>query len=218
MTQFQLVMLLFAVIIFSIFFKQLFSGNHPKRGVDFEPKMPDENIGGVSRYDKVFKKVENQDIKKDRTQELFDLAKNAIDKGDKEEAKKAINALLIREPNNTEALRILGTLYLEDKEYEKAIEEFKKVLENSKDDDLTHNNLANALNKVGKAKEAIEHHKIAIELDKSYAPYYYNYANTLYDLGKKDEALSLYKKALELEPNFNDAKKMISEIENDSNK
>jgi len=56
MTLFQLFLLILAGVIFYLFFKQLFSGEHPKRGVDFEAKLPDEQIGGISRPDKTFSK------------------------------------------------------------------------------------------------------------------------------------------------------------------
>ena len=218
MSEFQIVLLLLAVTIFAIFFKQLFSGNHPKRGVDFEPKVPDSKIGTINRPEKIFKKVESKEVVKDRSKELLDMAKEALENNNKEEAKKALGALIIREPNNKEALRILGTLYLEENNYQEALENFNKILEQDKNDDLVHNLLANTLHKLGKDEEAIRHHEIAINLDSNYAPYYYNYANTMYDLGRFDEALRLYKRAYELDSSLQEAKKMISEIENDSNK
>jgi len=214
MSEVQLILLVVAVAIFAIFFKQLFSGNHPKRGVDFEPKVPNDNIGGVSRPDKIFKKVEPTTKVKSREEELFDMAKEALEKGDKEEAKKALQALLIRDKDNLEALRVLGTIHLEEQNYKEAKEEFKKILEYNDRDDLTHNLLANTLHKLNEDEDAIKHHEIAINLDKDYAPYYY----TLYDLGRLSEALSLYKKALELDPSLEDAKKMIREIEDGSNR
>jgi len=215
MNQFQLILLLLALVIFAIFFKQLFSGNHPKRGIDFESKIANDTIGGVSRPDKIFKKVEYQNQSKDRTQELLNIAKDALLKNDKSEAKKALQTILIREPDNIEALRVLGTIDLEENNLEDAKARFEKILEYSSSDDLTHNHLANTLHKLGIDDEAIRHHKIAIKLDENYAPYYFNYANTLYDLGQTKEALSLYKKALELDPSLKDAKKIVSEIENE---
>lgn len=214
MSEFQLILLVLAIAVFVIFFKQLFSGNHPKRGVDFEPKVSSDRVGGVNRPDKVFKKVELKIAPKSRSDELLDMAKKALERGDKEEAKKALQALLIIEPDNLEALRILGTINLEDKNYKEAKESFSKILEYDSTDDLTHNLMANTLHKLGEDQEAIKHHELAINLDKEYAPYYYNYANTLYDLGKTSEALNFYKKALEIDPSLEDAKKMLKEIEN----
>jgi tetratricopeptide (TPR) repeat protein len=217
MSEFQIILLLLAVTIFAIFFKQLFSGNHPKRGVDFEPKTPNNQVGTINRPDKIFKKVEQTPQTKDRTKELFDMAKESLNKGDKEDAKKALDAILIREPNNLEALRILATFELEDNNLKEAKEKFLKILQHNPTDDLTINHLANTLHKLGEDQEAIKYHEMAINLDSNYAPYYFNYANTLYDLNRLDEALSLYKKALELDPNLEEAKKAIREIENGSN-
>jgi len=217
MNEIQLILTIISLTLFIIFFKQLFSGNHPKRGVDFESKLPDEQIGGVSRADKIFKKEESSKEQKSRSQELMDIAKESIQKGDNIEAKKALNALLVIEPDNLEALRALGTVYLNMNNYLDAKETFIKILEYDESDDLTHNLLANSLHKLKEDEDAIKHHKLAIKLDDSYAPYYFNYANTLYDLGQKVEALKLYKKALELDSSLDDAKKMISELEDATN-
>ncbi len=218
MNEFQLLLSIIALTVFIIFFKQLFSGNYPKRGVDFEAKLPNENIGGVSRADKIFTKEENTDEqRKSREEELLNIAESSIEKGDNIEAKKALQSLLILEPNNIEALRMQGTVNLNMNDYTNAKESFIKILELDEKDDLTHNLLANTLHKLGEDDEAIKHHKRAIELDKSYAPYYFNYANTLYDLGKKDEALAMYEKALSFDHSLKEAKKMISELKNGNN-
>ncbi len=217
MSEFQLILSIIALVVFIIFFKQLFSGNYPKRGVDFEAKLPDTNIGGVSRADKIFKKETSSEAIKSREEELENIARESIEKGDNIEAKKALQSLLILEPNNIEALRMQGTVNLNMNDYTNAKESFLKILELDEKDDLTHNLLANTLHKLGEDDEAIKHHKRAIELDKSYAPYYFNYANTLYDLGKKDEALTMYEKALSFDHSLKEAKKMISELKNDNN-
>jgi len=38
MSLFQIVLLIISVVVLYIFFKQLFSGSYPKRGIDFEAK------------------------------------------------------------------------------------------------------------------------------------------------------------------------------------
>lgn len=217
MSEFQLLLSIVALTVFIIFFKQLFGGNYPKRGVDFEAKLPDENIGGVSRADKIFKPQESQEPSNSREDELLNIAKESIEKGDKTEAEKALQSLLILEPNNIEALRMQGAVYLQMNDYTNAKESFTKILDLDAQDDLTQNLLANTLHKLGEDEQAIEHHKKAIELDKSYAPHYYNYANTLYDLDKKDEALTMYEKALEFDNSLEEAKNMISELKNGNN-
>jgi len=215
MSEFQLILAIVALSIFVIFFKQLFSGNYPKRGIDYEAKVSDESIGGISTPTKVFKKEQTNSIS--RVEQLFNIAKESLDKGDNIEAKKALQSLLILDPKNIEALRMLAVSYVNMNDYSNAKETLLELLELDNSDDLAHNLIANVLHKLGEDSEAILHHQKAIELDKNYAPYYYNYANTLYDMGRLDEALKYYKKSVELDDDLEDAKKMIRELENGSN-
>jgi len=209
MTTFQLFLLIVAGAVFYLFFKQLFSGSYPKRGVDFEAKIPDEQIGGISRPDKTFSKPPVQPT---RMEELLKMADEAVEKGDMLEARKAVQSALIIDGSNIEALRRNGYLQIEFENYEEARESYEKILSLDENDDIAHDSLANVLHKLGKDDEAIVHHKRAIELDSEYAPHYYNYANTLYDLGRKEEALSNYRKAFELDNSLKEAKEMIVKL------
>lgn len=213
MTTFQLFLLIVAGGVFYLFFKQLFSGSYPRRGVDFEAKLPDEQIGGVNRPDKTFSKPE---IKPHRVDELLDMADKAVEQGDMLEARKAIESALILDGNNIEVLRRNGYLKIELEEYDEAKESYEKILSLDESDDVAHDSLANVLHKLGEDEKAILHHQRAIELDPEYAPHYYNYANTLYDLGRKGEALENYKKAFRLDSTLIEAKKMTEELEGES--
>ncbi len=209
MTTFQLLLLLIAGLVFYLFFKQLFSGNYPKRGVDFEAKLPDEQIGGINRPDKTFSTPQE---KPSRIEELISMADEAIEKGDLLEARKAVQSALIIDPDNIEALRREGYLYLEDEAYEEAKKVYEKILSLDPKDDIAHDSLANILHKLGEDEEAIMHHRQAIDLDPEYAPHYFNYANTLYDLGRNAEALQQYQKAYEIDPSLEEAKNMIEKL------
>jgi len=216
MSEFQLILAIVALGIFVIFFKQLFSGNYPKRGVDYEAKLPDSNIGGISTPDKIFKK-EPEAKEQNRVEQLFSMASEALEKNDNIEAKKALQSLLILEPKNTDAMRMLAVAYMNMNDYSDAKETLQEALSIDANDDLAHALLANALHKLGEDEAAIAHHKKAIEIDSSYAKHYYNYANTLLDLGQISEAKEMYKKALELEPSLQEAQKALSELENERN-
>ncbi len=211
MTTFQLFLLIVAGGVFYLFFKQLFSGNYPKRGIDYEAKVPDERIGGINRPDKIFAKPREEGGS--RIEQLIEMADEAISKGDLLEARKAVQSALILDENNIEALRREGYLYLEDREYDEARKVYEKILSLDPDDDIAHDSLANTLHKLGEHEAAMAHHRQAIELDPEYAPHYFNYANTLYDMKRFDEALVNYKKAYELDPEIEEAKKMIKELE-----
>ena len=209
MTLFQLILLAAAGIVFYLFFRQLFSGNYPKRGVDFEAKTPDEHIGGLMQPDRTFSRPAAQGS---RIDELITIADRSADEGDWLEVKKAMQSAQILEPDNPEVLRRLGMALMNMNDFTSAKEVFEHLLSLDPQDDLAEGSLANALHKLGEEEAAIAHHQRAIELDGTYAPHAYNYANTLYDLGRKEEALTWYRKAYELDPNLEEAKKMIEEM------
>jgi tetratricopeptide (TPR) repeat protein len=208
-TLFQLILLIAAGAVFFLFFRQLFSGNYPRRGVDYEAKLPDERVGGVNRPDKTFSRPEQ---KPSRVEELLAIADESLEKGDNLEAKKALQSALILDENNPEILRRLGVVYMNMNDYSDARKTYEKLLELDPEDDLAHGSLANALHKLGEDEEALREHQEAIRLDPDYAPHHYNYANTLYDLGRREEALAEYRKALKLAPDLEEARKMIEEL------
>ncbi len=209
MSTFQLLLLIVAGGVFYLFFKQLFSGNHPKRGVDFEAKVADEQIGGINRPDKTFSRPTVQPT---RMEQLLAMTDEAVEKKDYDEAKKALGSALIIDENNTEVLQKMGYVCMQTKDYSEAKESYEKLLSLDENDDMAHVSLANALHKLGDEAGAEKHHKRAIELDEEYAPHHFNYANTLYDQGRTKEALIEYKKAYELDDSLEEAEKMIEKL------
>ena len=209
MSTFQLLLLIVAGGVFYLFFKQLFSGNHPKRGVDFEAKVTDEQIGGINRPDKTFSKPAVQPT---RMEQLLNMADEAVQKEDYDEAKKALQSALIVDENSIEVLQRSGYVAMHNYEYDEAKEYYEKIISLDADDDMAQVSLANALHKLDDEAGAEKHHEIAIKLDPEYAPHHFNYANTLYDLGRKDEALVGYKKAYELDDTLSVAKEMIDKL------
>ncbi len=195
----NLILLIVAGFIFFLFFRQILSGDYPKRGVDYGKGVVENGIDEIKQ-------------KRDRLDELIKIAEQSIDRGNFEEAKKALNSALIISPDNSEALRRLGVVHMKKEEYQEAKRVYQSLINLDSNDDLAHSSLANALHKLGDDDEAITHHKVSIDLDKSYAPHYYNYANTLYDLERYDEAENLYKKAYELDSTLKEAEEMIKEI------
>ncbi len=209
MSTFQLLLLIVAGGVFYLFFKQLFSGNHPKRGVDFEAKVADEQIGGINRPDKTFSRPTVQPT---RMEQLLAMTDEAVEKKDYDEAKKALGSALIIDENNTEVLQKMGYVCMQTKDYSEAKESYEKLLSLDENDDMAHVSLANALHKLGDEAGAEKHHKRAIELDEEYAPHHFNYANTLYDQGRTKEALIEYKKAYELDDSLEEAEKIIEKL------
>ncbi|MBN2721806.1 MAG: tetratricopeptide repeat protein [Campylobacterales bacterium] len=209
MSLFQLILFIVAIVIFYIFFKKLFAGDYPKRGVDFEATLPDEQIGGVTSPDKIFSKPKPN---MSRLDELLEIADESVSKGDFLEAKKALQSAAIVDSKNIGVLQRLGYLSLQDNDLDGAKKYYEDILTIDKDSDSAYSALANIYHKQDENDLAIEYHEKAISLDAGYAPNYFNYANTLYDLGRNDEALANYKKALELDNSLDNAKTMIDKL------
>ncbi|HIP17718.1 MAG TPA: tetratricopeptide repeat protein [Sulfurovum sp.] len=213
MSTFQLFLLILAASVLYLFFKQLFSGSYPKRGVDFEAKNADEQIGGINRPDKTFSKPT---VQLTRMEQLLKMTDEALEKKDFEEAKKALGSALIIDENNADVLQKMAYVCMQSEAYEEAKESIEKLIALDENDDMAHALLANALHKLGDEEGAEKHHEKAISLDTDYAPHHFNYANTLYDLGRKKEALAGYKKAYELDESIEVAKEMIEKLEADN--
>lgn len=209
MTIFQLILFVAALVIFYLFFKKLFSEDYPKRGIDFEAKNADAQIGGINRPDKIFSKPLP---KPDRVQELLSMADESVEKGDMLEAKKALQSALILDENSIDILSRYGYVQNAMNDLVGAKETYSKVLEISPDDDMAQASLANVLHKLGEDEEALAHHRRSIEIDPEYAPHLFNYANTLYDMGRNDEALKFYEKAFALDPSLKEAGEMIDTL------
>ena len=209
MSTFQLLLFLISAVIFYLFFKQLFSSSYPKRGVDFEAKKDDEQIGTITERNKTFSEAQPQIS---RISQLIQMANNALEKEDYAEADKALSSANIIEPENQEVLLQHGFVLLMLERLEDAKEVYENLLTLNDQEDMAHVALANVLHKLGQNDEAKEHHLRAIALDETFAPHQFNYANTLYDLGEKEEALKYYKSTLALDGTLEEAQKMIKEL------
>ena len=209
MSTFQLLLFLISAVVFYLFFKQLFSSSYPKRGVDFEAKKEDEQIGSITQREKTFSEPRQQIS---RITQLLQMAEAALEKEDYAEADKALSSANIIEPENQDVLLQHGFVLLMLERLEDAKEVYETLLNLNEQEDMAHGALANLLHKLGENEKAKVHHLRAIELDKSFVPHQFNYANTLYDLDEKEEALKYYKSAFALDDSLEEAKKMIQEL------
>ena len=209
MSSFQLILFLISVVIFYLFFKQIFSSSYPKRGVDFEAKRENDQIGGITEANKNFSKPTPQIS---RLEQLLSMADRALQREDFVEADKALSSANIIEPENQEVLLKHGYVLVKLERLREAKEVYEELLKLNEEEDMAHVALANLLHRLGENEEAKKHHLRAIELDKNYAPHYFNYANTLYDLGERHSALEQYKKAYKLDNSLEEASKMIKKI------
>jgi len=209
MSIFQFLLFIISIIIFILFFKQLFSGAFPKRGVDFEAKRDDKQIGGITQIEKNFS---SPPPKLSRVAQLTNMADIALDEKDFVEADKALSSALILEKDNLELLLKYGFVLINLNRLDEAKAVYIDILAIDPKEDMALVSLANIYHKLGDNDKALEYHEKAIGLDPLYAPHYFNYANTLYHLGQKDKALINYKKAYELDPSIEEAERMIKKL------
>ena len=209
MSIFQFLLFIISIVVFVMFFKQLFSGVFPKRGVDFEANRDSDSIGSIGQIDRNFS---SSKPKISRVEQLITMADRAIEKDDFKEADKALSSALILEKDNREILLKYGFVLINMNRLHEAEETYLEILELDENEDIAHASLANILHKLKESELALEYHEKSIELDPSYAPHYFNYANTLYDMKRFNEALALYKKAYSLDSSIQEAKRLIKEL------
>ncbi len=111
------------------------------------------------------------------------------------------NKVLEIEPNNINAISLLGTLNLQRGNHNIACMLLKKSLVLKPDNAMAYNNLGSALQTSGRFEEAINNYKRAIELKPDYDEAYYNLGNTLQVCNLLEEAIVIYKHAIALKPN-----------------
>lgn len=104
------------------------------------------------------------------------------------------------DPDNFEALQLLGALNGQRKQYAAAIEYLDRALQLRSDRPEVHNNRGNALKELKRLDESLASYDKALALDPDYADAHLNRGNALRELRRHEEALSSYGKAMTLRP------------------
>jgi tetratricopeptide (TPR) repeat protein len=138
----------------------------------------------------------------DNTDALF--AKSLIEglSGDKKSQKEILERVLILNPAHLEALTTLGSLYLDDKFYDKAKELFLKVTEKDGNNLVALLGLGNIDFKQKDFNEAKNYFDIAIQAEPEYPFSYSDRAQVRHRLGDLEAALSDLDMAVKLEPDY----------------
>jgi predicted O-linked N-acetylglucosamine transferase (SPINDLY family) len=117
-------------------------------------------------------------------------------------AKVLLLKILDIEPDNFDALNIIGVINGKENKHAEAIIFFKKAQKIRPDNNLVNFNLGKALSESGNDLDAIEYYKIAIRLDKNHLGSWLNFGKSLHQLERYDEALSYYDQAIKLKPDY----------------
>jgi len=116
------------------------------------------------------------------------------------EAELQYRSILKRDPNNSDALHLLGLIASQAGKHGAAIACMRRALELCPTAALYHLNLGNAYRAAGDRAAALQCYACALKLRPAYADAHYNCGVVLQDDGRLDEAIAHYGRALEIEP------------------
>ncbi len=100
------------------------------------------------------------------------------------------------DPHNVEAHAELGSLYVRQKDYDKALEELGKAVELDPESVAAHVSLGVLHRRKGESEKAIAELERVLELEPAHAAASYELGRVLEDMGKDEQALERYRQAL----------------------
>ncbi|MEW6202798.1 MAG: tetratricopeptide repeat protein [bacterium] len=119
-------------------------------------------------------------------------------------------------PEDVEALALLGDFYFDARQYKEAVEYYKKTLQLNPTDGDTYNDLGLAQFYLGKNDEALETLEDGVSATPDYQRIYLTYGFVLSSLKKNEEAKKVWEKAVEIDPDSTvgkEAKKFLEKIQ-----
>ncbi len=109
------------------------------------------------------------------------------------------------ESNHPDALRFLGIIYAQRKDFQQALKYFDAVIKVNPQNGIAHSNLGNVLFELSQFEKAIHAYDKSISLNPSYAEAWSNKGNALYELERYEEALIHHDKAIAMNPSYAEA-------------
>ncbi|BCX15091.1 MAG: hypothetical protein KatS3mg088_774 [Patescibacteria group bacterium] len=123
-------------------------------------------------------------------------------KGDLENAKKYYLKSIKTDDKYSMSYNNLGVIYLDQKEYSKAVNCFEKSIKSDISNSFAYNNLGNAYKKMGDSKKAKQAWKNAIKIFPRLPEPYNNLGVLAYEEKKYKKAISYLKKAADIDPEY----------------
>jgi tetratricopeptide (TPR) repeat protein len=138
-------------------------------------------------------------------QEFIDLAVQHHNEGRLPEAESIYQQILQDNPNQPDALHLLGVIAHQVGKNDIAVDLITKAIAIKPDFAEAHNNLGNALRDLRRLDEAVASFHKALAIKPDYANAYYNLGNALHGLERLDEAVASYQQALAIKPDYSEA-------------
>jgi len=120
-------------------------------------------------------------------------------------AEELYRRVLAAEPEEAEALHLLGVIAHQRGEHAAAVDLIARAIALRPAEANYHNTLGQAYRALRRTTEAVACYRHAVELDPNCVQAYNNLGNTLHRLGQLDEALACYREAVERKPDYADA-------------
>ena len=151
-------------------------------------------------------------IKNINLEETFNIAVTNHRQNKIKEAQILYNKILEVNPNHSQALNNLGTIYINLKEHQKAKECYEKIISINPNYANVQYNLGIIFKQLGDIQKAINHYENAIAINPNYVDAYYNLSNAFRDLEKNEKAKIYYEKTIELNPNHANAHNNLASV------
>ncbi|HEX8521268.1 MAG TPA: tetratricopeptide repeat protein [Tepidisphaeraceae bacterium] len=113
--------------------------------------------------------------------------------------------VLVHDPNNADAMHLLGFLLRQTGRVRTGIDLLQRAVHARPHIAQFHNHLGQALRDLGRGEEAVEAFRTAIQLDPNYAEAHNNLGSALHDQRHFPQAIVAFKKAIALAPQLPDA-------------
>ena len=121
------------------------------------------------------------------------------------EARRVYEHVLHQDSDNARALFLLGTLAIQQRNYDAGETFIRRAIAVDSSDASYHNNLGVILRETGRLEDALSSYREATELRPDYAEAHCNFGIALKDLGRTEEAIPPLERAVELAPDFGGA-------------
>jgi len=113
--------------------------------------------------------------------------------------------ILSQQPNQIDAMQLLGVIAAQTGHYDIAADLFRKVIALNPNMPVAHSNLGNVLSDSGDQDAAIAAYRKALEVDPNYPEAHYNLGNALRTKGDMDAAIAAFQRTIALKPNLAEA-------------
>ncbi|MEM1328906.1 MAG: tetratricopeptide repeat protein [Bacteroidota bacterium] len=158
-----------------------------------------EDERAIAAFEKILKLHPKNDPKV-RTLTKVKLAKAYKYDEQYDKARKIVEAIIRRQPENASALSVLGQIEQQEEQTERAHKLFLKVAKLMPENAAAHNNVGSTAMILERYEESIQHYKKAIQLKPKWATPLREMARSYDKLGDAKTALSLLQKAIQLAP------------------